>query len=166
MPCSFYQHIKWLIYFERVPVMNMNSTFFLSNEARKPRWVVIDAKGQILGRLATRIADILRGKDQAYYTPHTDSGNYVVVINAQHIVLTGNKWSDKIYDYYTGWKGGYRTASAQDLHAKKPTELVALAVQRMLPKNILNRQIIRKLKVYAGENHPHKAQLQTSLQTA
>lgn len=135
--------------------MDMNKTFYLKNEARKPKWVVIDAKGQVLGRLATRVADILRGKDQAFYTPHTDSGNYVVVINAKDIVLTGNKWNDKMYETYSGWKGGYKATPAKDLFAKHPTDLVELAVRRMLPKSTLSRSVFKKLKVYAGSEHPH-----------
>ncbi len=139
--------------------MDMNKIFLLKKEQAKPQWHVVDAEGKVLGRLATEIADKLRGKDKPYFTPHTDSGDYVVVINADKVMLTGNKWEGKIYDWHTGWMGGYKTTSAKDLMAKHPTEIVFLAVRGMLPKNKLNRQIIKKLKVYAGNEHPHKAQV-------
>lgn len=138
--------------------MDMNRSFVLKKEARDPQWLIIDAKGQVLGRMATRIADALRGKNNALYTPHTDSGDYVVVINADKIKLTGRKMEDKIYDRYTGWMGGYKTATAKEVLEKHPTKLVEKAVKGMLPKNKLNAEIIKKLKVYAGAEHPHKAQ--------
>lgn len=139
--------------------MDMNSAFFLKNEARKPRWKLIDAKGKTVGRLATLIADTLRGKDKAEYTPHTDTGDYVVVINVEHVVFTGDKWNDKIYDRYTGWMGGYKVVSAKDMRKNHPERILEQAVKGMLPKNKLNRQIIKKLKIYAGAEHPHKAQV-------
>ena len=138
---------------------DMNRSFVLKKEDHKPNWRVIDAEGQVLGRLATKIADILRGKDRPTYTPQTDSGDYVVVVNAEKIALTGNKMEDKIYDWYTGWMGGYKTATAKEMMAKHPTKIVELAVKRMLPKNKLNRKIFKKLKVYVGSEHPHKAQI-------
>ena len=138
---------------------DMNRAFYLKKEDRAPKWRLIDAEGQILGRLATKIADALRGKDKATYTPQTDGGDYVVVINAEKIALTGNKMEDKIYDWHTGWMGGYKTATVKEMLAKHPTKIVELAVKRMLPKNKLNRQIFKKLKVYVGSEHPHKAQL-------
>ncbi len=121
-------------------------------------WRVIDAEGKILGRLATQIADALRGKDKPYYTPHTDCGDYVVVINADKVVMTGQKMSDKEYVTYSGWMSGKKVTLAKDLMKKHPTKIVELAVKRMLPKNTLNSDIYRKLKVYAGSEHPHKAQ--------
>jgi len=142
-----------------VPAYDMNKSFSLKKEDRSPSWRLIDAQGQILGRMATKIADILRGKDKSYYTPHTDCGDYVVVINAKNIVLTGNKMEDKEYVRYTGWIGGRKVATAKELMEKHPTKIVELAVKRMLPKNKLSRQIFKKLKVYAGSEHPHKAQL-------
>jgi len=142
--------------------MDMNKTFFLRKEDRAPRWKVIDASGKVLGRMATEIADILRGKDKPHYTPHTDSGDYVVVINADKIRLTGDKWKGKQYDRYTGWMGGYKVLTAQELMQKHPTRLVEYAVQGMLPKNKLSRQVIKKLKVYVGEDHPHAAQVATT----
>jgi large subunit ribosomal protein L13 len=139
--------------------MDMNSAFFLKNEARKPSWKLIDAKGQTVGRLATLVADILRGKDKPEYTPHTDTGDYVVIINAEHVVFTGNKWEDKEYDRYTGWMGGYKVVMARDMRKNNPERIIEHAVKGMLPKNKLNRQIIKKLKIYAGAEHPHKAQV-------
>lgn len=139
--------------------MDMNRSFCLRKEDATPGWRVIDAEGKVLGRLATQIADALRGKDKAFYTPHTDSGDYIVVINAEKVVLTGNKLEGKIYDRYSGWMGGYKVTSAKDMLAKKPEFLIEHAVKGMLPKNKLSDKIIKKLKVYAGSEHPHKAQL-------
>lgn len=139
--------------------MDMNKTFFLKPEEHAPKWRVIDAKGKILGRLATELADILRGKDKPLFTPHTDGGDYIIVVNAEKIKLTGNKWNTKVYDRYTGFIGGYRTRTAQEMRETRPEEIITLAVKRMLPKNRLSKDIIKKLKVYAGASHPHKAQL-------
>lgn len=146
--------------------MDMNKAFFLKKEDEKPNWVVIDAKDQVLGRLATRVADILRGKNRPQYTPHADAGDYVVIINAQDIVLTGNKWNDKIYTSYSGWFSGKKEISAKDLTAKHPTRVIELAVERMLPKNRLSRQLMRKLRIYTGAEHPHEAQVATSAKAA
>jgi large subunit ribosomal protein L13 len=142
--------------------MDMNKTFFLHKEDRRPQWRLIDAKGAILGRLACQIANALRGKDKPYFTPHEDAGDYVIVINAEKVALTGDKWEGKEYARYTGWIGGYRVTKAKDMLIKHPTQLIELAVFGMLPKNKLNRQIIKKLKVYVGDQHPHTAQLETS----
>lgn len=139
--------------------MDMNKAFFLKNEARKPRWKLIDANGKTVGRLATQVADILRGKDKSEYTPHTDTGDYVVVINADKVVFTGDKWDDKEYRRYTGWMGGYKVVMAKDMLKNHPERIIEQAVKGMLPKNKLNRQIIKKLKIYAGAEHPHKAQV-------
>ena len=144
--------------------MNMNKAFFLRKEDRTAKWIRVDAEGQVLGRLATQIADMLRGKNKAYYTPHTDSGDYVVVTNAEKIKLTGNKWATKEYVRYTGWIGGQKTQTAQELLKKHPEQLITLAVKGMLPKNKLSRQIIKKLKVYVGNDHPHIAQSPEGLQ--
>lgn len=137
--------------------MDMNTTFFLRKEDRKPKWIIIDAKDVVLGRLATQIVETLRGKDKATYTPHTDGGDYVVVINAEQVKLTGDKLEGKIYDRYTGWIGGYKTTTAKEYLQKDPAFLIKHAVKGMLPKNKLSDQIIKKLKVYAGAKHPHKA---------
>lgn len=112
-----------------------------------------------MGRLCTQIADILRGKDKATYTPHTDSGDYVVVTNCEKIVLTGNKWDDKIYARFSGWRGGLKEPSAKEVFAKDPSRLIMQGVKGMLPKNKLNRQVLKKLKIYVGSEHPHQAQL-------
>ncbi len=140
--------------------MNMNRSFVLKKEERKPQWRVINAEGKILGRLATQIADILRGKDKPYYTPHTDSGDYVVVINAEKIALSGSKMKDKEYISYSGWIGGKKVKTAREIMEKHPTRIIEYAVKGMLPKNKLNREIIKKLKIYVGEEHPHQAQIQ------
>ena len=142
-----------------VSAENMNSAFFLRSEDRAPQWKLINAEGKILGRLATEIAEAIRGKNKPEYTPHADTGDYIVVINAEKIALTGNKLEDKIYRRYSGWIGGLKETSARDLLKKHPEELIQNAVKGMLPKNKLNRQVIKKLKVYAGAEHPHKAQI-------
>jgi large subunit ribosomal protein L13 len=139
--------------------MDMNKAFFLKKEEHKPNWRLIDAAGQTMGRLATRISDILRGKDSAFFTNHTDSGDYVVVINAEKVVLTGNKLRDKQYIRMTGYIGNRKEFTAKQMFEKHPTEPLMLAVKRMLPRNKLSRQIITKLKLYAGSEHPHKAQI-------
>jgi len=139
--------------------MDMNRTFFLRKEDEKPHWKLIDAQDQILGRLATQIADMLRGKDKPFYTPHADAGDYIVVINAEKVRLTGDKWQKKEYDHYTGWMGGYKVKTAREILEKHPTHVIKHAVKGMLPKNKLNREILKKLKVYAGPEHPHKAQI-------
>lgn len=121
-------------------------------------WVLVDAEGQVLGRLASKVAKILRGKNKAYYTPHRDCGDYVVVINADKIELTGMKWNDKKYIHHTGYPGGQRSFSATEMMKKKPTAMVEKAIRGMLPKNRLGRQIYRNLHVYAGPEHPHQGQ--------
>ena len=142
--------------------MDMNRAFFLRKEDANPQWRLIDASGKVLGRLATEIADILRGKDQAEFTPHTHSGDYVVVINAEKIVLTGNKLDGKVYLTYSGYMGGQKSKTARQIMEKTPEKLIELAVKRMLPrtnKSSLSRSILKKLKVYAGSEHPHVAQI-------
>ena len=139
--------------------MDMNKTYFMKKEERAPKWHVMDAKDQVLGRLATQIADILRGKDKATYTPHTDGGDYVVVINCSDIKLTGNKWTQKIYQSYSGYRSGLKELTANQVYAKDPTFIIHAAVKGMLPKNKQSRELIKKLKTYAGAEHPHIAQL-------
>ena len=121
-------------------------------------WHVADVEGQTLGRAATKIASILRGKHRPTYTTHADAGDFVVVINAEKVKLTGNKWSGKVYHDHSLFPGGMRTQSAETLVKRHPTDLVKRAVWGMLPKGPLGRQIYKKLKVYAGANHPHAAQ--------
>lgn len=139
--------------------MDFNKAFFLKNEARKPKWRVIDAKGKILGRLATEIADILRGKDKPGYTPHTDSGDYVVIINATQVCLSGNKMDQKVYASYSGYMGGYKERTVGQMMERDPRFVIEHAVSGMLPKNKLNRCVLKKLKVYPGVKHPHAAQV-------
>ncbi|MDY0300351.1 MAG: 50S ribosomal protein L13 [Trichlorobacter sp.] len=122
------------------------------------QWFVVDAENIVLGRLATRIADVLRGKHKPIYTPSVDTGDFVVVLNADKIALTGNKAADKTYYSHSGFPGGIKSVTAGELLEKKPEELIRKAVKGMLPKNKLARQMIKKLKVYAGGAHPHEAQ--------
>ena len=122
------------------------------------RWYVVDADGQTLGRLATRIADTLRGKGKAEYTPHVDTGDFVVVVNAEKIVVTGNKLDQKRYYRHSGYPGGLRSRTLREQLDRRPTEVIRKAVKGMLPRNRLARQQINKLKVYAGPDHPHEAQ--------
>lgn len=142
--------------------MDMNKAYILKKEAREPQWHVIDATDQILGRLATDIAFKLRGKDRPGFTPHTDSGDYVVVINCEKVKLTGNKWADKVYKRYSGWRSGLKSTTAEQMRDKKPADLFHLAVYGMMPKNKLTDALVKKLKVYAGSEHPHAAQIETS----
>jgi large subunit ribosomal protein L13 len=141
--------------------MDMNKAFYLRKEDRNPQWRVMDATGQSLGRLAVKIADALRGKDQAMYTPHTDSGDYIVVINFANIVLTGNKWNDKEYISHSGYLGNRKVLSAKQLFVKDSSAMLIRAVKLMLPKNNLSKQILKKLKVYSGSEHHHIAQVGT-----
>jgi large subunit ribosomal protein L13 len=122
------------------------------------RWYVVDAEGQTLGRLATRIADTLRGKDKPQYTPHVDTGDFVVVVNAEKIVVTGKKLDEKMYYRHSGYPGGLKARPLRDQLERRPTEVIRAAVKGMLPRNRLARQQLGKLKVYAGPDHPHEAQ--------
>ena len=121
-------------------------------------WYVVDAEGKTLGRMATRIATVLRGKHKAEFTPHVDTGDFVVVVNADKIILTGNKLDQKMYSRHSGYPSGLKLKPAKEMLAEKPEEMIRQAVWGMLPKNRLNRQILGKLKVYAGPEHPHAAQ--------
>lgn len=139
--------------------MDMNKSFVMRKENRAPEWHVVDASGKVLGRLCTEIATRLRGKDKAVFTPHTDGGDYIVVTNCEKIVLTGNKWDDKIYDFFSGYRGGLKQKTAKEMLQRDPRQIIILAVKRMLPKNRLSRSILKKLKVYVGNEHPHRAQV-------
>jgi large subunit ribosomal protein L13 len=130
------------------------------------KWRVIDADGAVLGRLAAQVADILRGKDKAAYTPHLDAGDFVVVINAAKVRLTGKKETNKRYMTYSGWKGGEKYRSVAQIRAKHPEQLITHAVRGMVPKNRLGRVLMTKLKVYRGPNHPHAAQKPEPLKVA
>ena len=121
-------------------------------------WYLVDAEGQTLGRLATRIADTLRGKNKPEYTPHVDTGDFVVVVNAEKIQVTGNKLDQKRYYRHSGYPGGLRSRTVREQLDRRPTEVLRTAVKGMLPKNRLARQQITKLKIYAGPEHPHEAQ--------
>ncbi|EPR44464.1 ribosomal protein L13 [Desulfovibrio sp. X2] len=124
----------------------------------KRDWLMVDAQDKILGRLATQIAMRLRGKHKPEFAPHMDNGDFVVVVNAEKIKVTGNKLLDKKYYRHTGFPGGLKETSLRDQLAKKPEEVIRLAVRGMLPKNRLGRQLLKKLKIYAGPEHPHGAQ--------
>ena len=134
-------------------------TFLVKKEAVQPKWFVVDAKDQVLGRLAVRIANTLRGRHKPTYTPNVDTGDFVVVVNAEKVKLTGNKETQKEYMSYSGWKGGERYRSVEEVRTKHPERLIEHAVKGMIPKNRLGRQLLTKLKVYAGPTHPHAAQL-------
>jgi len=137
--------------------MDMNRMFNLRKEDAEPRWHLIDAQGKILGRLATEIADLLRGKGKPTYTPHSANGDYVVVINAEKVVLTGNKLEDKIYQRVTGWIGGKKEVTAKHMLNTHPERIVEFAVAGMMADNIINDRMIKNLKVYVGAEHPHQA---------
>ncbi|HET8562290.1 MAG TPA: 50S ribosomal protein L13 [Candidatus Binatia bacterium] len=122
------------------------------------QWYLVDAEGKILGRMATKIATVLRGKNKPTFTPHADTGDFVIVINAERVRLTGKKLEKKVYYRHTDYPGGIRTRTAEKLLAEKPEALIRLAVKGMLPKNRLGRKLFTKLKVYAGPEHPHAAQ--------
>lgn len=122
------------------------------------KWYLVDADGAVLGRLATQIASRLRGKHNVLFTPHTDTGDSVVVINAEKVKLTGRKWNQKMYYRHSGYIGGLKEISAEKLRDKRPEDIIRLAVRGMLPKNRLGRKLYKKLKVYTGDKHPHEAQ--------
>ncbi|MCL6267263.1 50S ribosomal protein L13 [Flagellimonas myxillae] len=122
------------------------------------QWLLVDAEGETLGRLASKVAKLLRGKHKTNFTPHVDCGDNVVVINAEKINLSGNKWTDKEYQRYTGYPGGQRSTTAQELLEKQPEKIIEKSVKGMLPKNRLGADLFRNLKVYAGPEHEHEAQ--------
>jgi large subunit ribosomal protein L13 len=133
-------------------------TFVATPDTRERTWVIVDANGQTLGRLATQIADALRGKRKPEYTPHIDTGDFVVVVNAEKISVTGNKRSDKLYRRHSGYPGGLKTRTLQEMLDRRPEEVIRLAVKGMMPRNRLARKQLTKLKIYAGPDHPHTAQ--------
>lgn len=134
------------------------STQIAKKSAVNRSWFVVDLDGKVLGRAASEIARVLRGKHKPIYSPSVDTGDFVIVVNAEKLTLTGNKLADKHYYHHTGYPGGIRSITAAKLLEKKPEELVKKAVKGMLPKNKLGRQMFGKLKVYAGSDHPHAAQ--------
>jgi len=136
----------------------VEKTFVTKQEDVQREWFLVDAAGQTLGRLATQVADVLHGKRKATYSPSVDVGDYVIVVNAEKIRVTGRKLDQKMYYSYTGYPGGLRETTLRNLLQKHPTRVITRAVRGMLPKNRLGRQMLRKLKVYAGPEHPHAAQ--------
>jgi large subunit ribosomal protein L13 len=133
-------------------------TYVATPQDRERNWLLVDAEGQTLGRLATQIADALRGKRKPTYTPHVDVGDFVVVVNAEKISVTGQKRQEKLYHRHSGYPGGLKTRTLNDMLERRPEEVIRLAVRGMLPKNRLARKQLTKLKVYAGPEHPHEAQ--------
>lgn len=133
-------------------------TFSAKNEEVKRDWYLVDASGKTLGRLASEIARRLKGKHKPEYTPHVDTGDYIIVVNAGKVTVTGNKMKDKVYQQHTGYMGNLKSITFEKLRAKKPERVIEIAVKGMLPKNPLGRAMFRKLKVYAGAEHQHAAQ--------
>jgi len=133
-------------------------TFMAKAEEVQRKWYVVDAAGKPLGRLASEVASILRGKNKPIYTPHVDTGDFVIVINAEKVILTGDKLDKKVYRHHSGWPGGLKEIKYRAFLAKSPEKVVEIAVKGMLPHNSLGRAMFRKLKVYRGAEHPHQAQ--------
>jgi large subunit ribosomal protein L13 len=133
-------------------------TFVAKETETDRKWYLVDAENKVLGRLASQIASRLRGKHKPLFTPHADTGDFIVVINADKVSFTGSKAAKKVYYRHTGYVGGLKEITAEKLLAKKPEQVLRLAVKRMLPKNSLGRRQLRKLKIYAGSEHPHEAQ--------
>ena len=136
----------------------MTKTFIPKDNLEQRKWQVIDANGVVLGRLAVQIANVLRGRNKAIYTPHLDTGDFVVVINAEKVVVTGKKEDEKTYMFYSGWRGGESYRKLKKLRETKPEWIIWHAVKGMLPHNRMGNKLITKLKIYAGPNHPHAAQ--------
>ena len=133
-------------------------TISIRKEDVTRHWYVVDAENVVLGRLASEVAKLLRGKHKPIYTPHVDAGDYVIIVNAAKVVLTGNKWGQKLYRWHTGYPGGFRELPAEQVRQRQPERIIELAVRGMLPKTKLGRAMMRKLKVYASTTHPHAAQ--------
>jgi len=151
--------------FIKIPALSLTAhrnrvmkTFSAKPETVRRDWFVVDASGKTLGRLATEVARRLRGKHKPEYTPHVDTGDYIVVVNARDVSVTGNKRSDKMYHHHTGYIGNLKSANLDTMLDKSPEEVIRLAVKGMLPKNPLGRQMMRKLKIFAGPEHKHEAQ--------
>jgi large subunit ribosomal protein L13 len=136
----------------------MMSTFMAKTDEVEQRWWLIDATDQVVGRLAVKIANILRGKHRPEYTPHQDTGEFVIVINADKVRFTGNKWEAQNYQAYSHYPGGLKTVYAKEFLQRHPDRILELAVRRMVPRNRLGRKQMKKLKIYAGSSHPHQAQ--------
>jgi large subunit ribosomal protein L13 len=138
-------------------------TYSLSAKDIDKAWHVLDASGETLGRLSTRVAGLLTGKHKPTYSPHLDMGDFVIIVNADKVRVTGNKLEDKIYYRHTGYMGGLKETTLQDMLQRNPRRVIELAVRGMLPRNRLSRHLLRHLKVYAGPDHPHEAQVNESL---
>lgn len=141
-----------------MPILSAMKTYSAKPHEVEQNWLLVDADGQTLGRMASGIATRLRGKHKAEYTPHVDTGDYVVVINAEKVKVTGNKATDKIYHSHSGYPGGLKSISFENLQERSPEKVIKLAVKGMLPRTPLGRAMFKKLKVYAGTDHPHGAQ--------
>jgi large subunit ribosomal protein L13 len=144
--------------------MKRQDTYYAKPDKIENKWWIIDAKGQILGRIASQVASIVRGKNKVDFTPSMDVGDFVVIINAEQIKVTGNKEEDKIYYRHSGYPGGLKAIAYKDLMKKDPTEVLFKAIKGMLPKNKLGRKLHSKVKIYCGEKHPHEAQLPEKLE--
>lgn len=142
----------------------MSTTFMANPQNVQRKWFVVDAEGKTLGRLASQVAAILRGKHKPTFTPHCDTGDFVIIVNAEKVVLTGKKLSDKIYTRFSGYPGGLKEIPAGVMLARRPERVLELAIKGMLQHNRLGAQQYRKLKVYAGPNHPHAAQMPEPLE--
>src|ERR1700736_6764926 len=143
----------------------LTKTYVAKPTDRERNWLVVDAEGRTLGRLATQIAETLRGKRKPQYTPHVDTGDFVVVVNAEKVAVTGKKLDDKMYHRHSGYPGGLRSRTLREQLERRPEEVIRKAVKGMLPRNRLSRAQLRKLKIYAGAEHPHTAQSPTQLKT-
>jgi len=139
-------------------------TYSAKQSDNKDKWYIVDAEGAVLGRIASKIAHRLKGKHNPLYSPHVDMGDSIIVINAEKIVLTGRKWDQKTYYRHSGYMGGLKSITARKLLEKSPEDIIRFAVRGMLPKNKLGRQMIKKLKVYKGDEHPHSAQAPEALE--
>ncbi|ULA67945.1 MAG: hypothetical protein LZF62_310017 [Nitrospira sp.] len=141
----------------------MTKTYLEKPANVQRKWYLVDAEGKTLGRLAAKVATLLRGKHKPTFTPHVDTGDHVVIVNAEKVVLTGNKMESKTYSTHSGFPGGLKTLTAEHIHRKDPTKLLTKAIEGMLPKNPLGNHMAKKLRVYAGATHPHQAQKLESL---
>ncbi len=137
---------------------NINKTFSAKAEDIERKWYIVDAENKVLGRLAVEVAKVLRGKNKPEFTPHVDTGDFVVIINAHKIDLTGQKFDQKYYLRYTGYMGGQKKTTVKEMLTKHPERIIEHAIKGMIPKNKLGRQVIKKLKIYASDEHPHEAQ--------
>lgn len=156
---TFAARKKILVYFK---ILNVNTLSYKTKSQKKEEvqrnWLIVDADGEVVGRLAAKVAHVLRGKHKTDYTPHVDTGDFVIIINAEKVRFTGNKLVNKTYTRYTGYPGGLKLRTAKEMLQKKPFGVMENAIKGMLPKNKLGRMMFRKLFVYAGPDHPHQAQ--------